>query len=762
MTADDNGADDCDNVPISRGHRFGPSGNPEKYEVDQEIGAGAAAVVFKGHVVESGRPIAIKVINLVRLRLKHDFKREKEKLRREVQILRSLKHPRIVCLEDVVETDTTCFLVMELLEGGEIFYPIVKKGKLNEEEARNVLVQVAEALHFLHLNHVVHRDLKPENILISNVTQTSDGEMFEVKLVDFGLSKLIQDGYSTARTFVGTPQYWAPEVIDAGENGTAYDYRVDLWSLGIFAYVMLGGTYPFEAPGQGAELGQKIKSGKIRFRGAKWEKVSADAKDAISGLLNVDKTKRLSIGELMEHPFLKDYPPAQRLLATVRGKELGLPTPWNDDVPLPIQDGAAEVPRATAYPPETSKPTAAQVLPPQYIPTMGATPPQRQGSRQAWQEQDPGQLIVAPAGTRAEEIFGLAEMLELQGSIAKALETGFLAFRGDLVLREKIRALAHKARLAQEETKKAVGFYSGTAQQVRELFADLKLAVEENEPECAVELLSLSKEWVEQMKNKGSTVRERYEELTTEFASVLKDAHIYKDNFDTNLAENTPLAGRDAHSVAEFVTGLFSTLQNVRIDGNVDASDTAGAASGAVSAAEKDVDVLDLVFLTPGMVKKRPTRESAHDVFEIVGEFDRLASQQRSRASTQCADTLDPVVQQTSPFLRAAPMPTGQSHPQIENGKLSSPTSSRDNETQGSGSPLSGPESRPQKEPSIDQSKAGEAGKRAPSYEEVAADGTTVNGTVTDLALPPPHHDADALFVMQTSALLRGVHELRG
>ena len=86
MSADSTGPDDSYDAPIRRGHRFGPSGNPEKYEVDQEIGAGAAAVVFKGHVVDSGRPIAVKVINLVRLRLKPDFKREKEKLRREAEL----------------------------------------------------------------------------------------------------------------------------------------------------------------------------------------------------------------------------------------------------------------------------------------------------------------------------------------------------------------------------------------------------------------------------------------------------------------------------------------------------------------------------------------------------------------------------------------------------------------------------------------------------------------------------------------------------
>jgi len=140
---------------------------------------------------------------------------------------------------------------MELLQGGELYYPIVQKGRLNEWEAKVVVVQVVDALAYLHEQHVIHRDLKPENILIHSSFDTPQGTHYKVKLVDFGLSKLIRDGLSIARTFVGTPQYWAPEVLVAGENGSEYDYRVDIWSLGILLYVMLAGSYPFDG-------GQKV------------------------------------------------------------------------------------------------------------------------------------------------------------------------------------------------------------------------------------------------------------------------------------------------------------------------------------------------------------------------------------------------------------------------------------------------------------------------------------------------------------------------
>merc|ERR1719191_1236628 len=122
-----------------------------------------------------------------------------------------------------------------------------------------------------------------------------------------------------------------------------------------------------------------------------------------------------------------------------------------------------------------------------------------------------------------------------------------------------------------------------------------------------------------------------------------------------------------------------------------------------------------------------PTRESATDVLEVVGEFDRLASQQRSRASTQGADTLDPVVQAT------APVPATQFSPQIENGKITSPIGSPTTSTDGATSPTNGAaEAQPQKEPSIDENKQGVEKKRNPSV-EVADDGKKVTGTVTDL-----------------------------
>merc|ERR1719191_1439783 len=131
---------------------------------------------------------------------------------------------------------------MELVGGGELFDHIVGRGRLPEDEARYVFLQIVEGLKYIHSKNIIHRDLKPENILIDQ--KHSRQGLLEVKLSDFGHSKLINDGYSTALTRVGTPQYWAPEVSDPAKAALGYTQAVDLWSLGVVLYVMLIGSYP--------------------------------------------------------------------------------------------------------------------------------------------------------------------------------------------------------------------------------------------------------------------------------------------------------------------------------------------------------------------------------------------------------------------------------------------------------------------------------------------------------------------------------------
>lgn len=143
------------------------------YEMGEQIGSGAAAVVFKARRVvpptspdgvdslDMSEEFAAKVLDLRRLRLKSDFQREREKLRREVMILRKLHHPCIVNLLHVIETEDELFFFMELVKRGELFYKIIEKGSFTEDEARYILIQILCALQYLHQKNIMHRDLKP-------------------------------------------------------------------------------------------------------------------------------------------------------------------------------------------------------------------------------------------------------------------------------------------------------------------------------------------------------------------------------------------------------------------------------------------------------------------------------------------------------------------------------------------------------------------------------------------------------------------------
>uniref|UniRef100_A0A7S0FDT1 Protein kinase domain-containing protein n=1 Tax=Pyrodinium bahamense TaxID=73915 RepID=A0A7S0FDT1_9DINO len=283
---------------------FGPPDDLQRYTLLEELGQGATATVYRCRRGEV--QFAVKTISLAKLRLQRDYQRITDKLNREVQILFKLRHPRIVSLFDVVEETDKLHLVMELVEGGpegiELFDYIVARGSFTEPVARYVFLQIVEGLKFIHLKDIVYRDLKPENILVDEKASRRNEGLFEVKLSDFGHSKLINDGYSTALTRVGTPQYWAPEVNDPAKAAKGYDQTVDLWSLGVVLYVMLIGAYPFD--GMGEPIEEQMRRARLNFRSASGGMASESAQDLIRALIVVDPRRRLNLDGCRNHPWV--------------------------------------------------------------------------------------------------------------------------------------------------------------------------------------------------------------------------------------------------------------------------------------------------------------------------------------------------------------------------------------------------------------------------------------------------------------------------
>eukprot|EP00811_Abedinium_folium_P031131 NODE_503_length_2982_cov_63.584588.p1 GENE.NODE_503_length_2982_cov_63.584588~~NODE_503_length_2982_cov_63.584588.p1 ORF type:complete len:827 (-),score=234.66 NODE_503_length_2982_cov_63.584588:275-2755(-) len=293
------------------GSAFGANG---KYRLIEEIGAGATATVYRCLDTEDNA-YAVKALSLGKLKLHADYQSISEKLHREMQILFSLRHQNIVSLYDVEEQPETLFLVMELVEGGELFDYIVRTGCLREPQARYVFLQLTEALIYIHSKGIVHRDLKPENILVS--TKESRGELLSVKISDFGHSKLIDDGYSVSLTRVGTPQYWAPEVSEAGCSGSCrgYDERVDLWSLGVVLYVMLEGTYPFS--GINSRIEDQIRKANFQFKSGR---ASSAAEELVRSLIRRKPADRLPLKDCQTHRWVSSAQgPLRNVMKVNRG-----------------------------------------------------------------------------------------------------------------------------------------------------------------------------------------------------------------------------------------------------------------------------------------------------------------------------------------------------------------------------------------------------------------------------------------------------------
>lgn len=254
-----------------------------------------------------GVDFAVKVID------KKNVQQDLDRLQTEMDILKKVKHANIIALEDLFETADHFYIVTELVTGGELFDKIVEKGNYGESDAAVLVSKILSAIEYLHHLGIVHRDLKPENLLLKDHTDIS-----EVKLADFGLSKIVgQTGFTMMQTACGTPGYVAPEVLKA----CGYGPEVDLWSIGVITYILLCGFPPFyhdDLP----VLFDQIMEAEYDFPPEYWDPISEEAKDFIRKLLVVNPAERMTASAALTHPWIVNAPSVNKPLSKL-GSKLG-------------------------------------------------------------------------------------------------------------------------------------------------------------------------------------------------------------------------------------------------------------------------------------------------------------------------------------------------------------------------------------------------------------------------------------------------------
>ncbi|XP_013407885.1 RAC-alpha serine/threonine-protein kinase isoform X2 [Lingula anatina] len=214
----------------------------------------------------------------------------------ENRVLQTTRHPFLTQLKYSFQTqDRLCF-VMEYVNGGELFFHLSRERVFSEERTRFYGAEIISALGYLHENDIVYRDLKLENLLLDK-----DGH---IKIADFGLCKEEMSFGASTKTFCGTPEYLAPEVLEDNDYGRA----VDWWGTGVVMYEMMCGRLPFYHRDHEA-LFEQILMDDIRFP----KTLSPEARSLLGGFLVKDPARRLGgseddIKEIMVHPFFKDIP----------------------------------------------------------------------------------------------------------------------------------------------------------------------------------------------------------------------------------------------------------------------------------------------------------------------------------------------------------------------------------------------------------------------------------------------------------------------
>ncbi|KAG2220738.1 hypothetical protein INT45_007350, partial [Circinella minor] len=264
------------------------------YVLLQTLGEGEFGKVKLGIHTETGQEFAIKLIRKETIGFSSS---RLNKVEREIHALRTLKHPYIVKLFNVIETEKYFGIILEYASGGELFEYILAHRSLKEKDAQRLFAQLISSVQYMHRKKIVHRDLKLENLLLDRNRN--------IVVTDFGFANNKQDGLMD--TSCGSPCYAAPELVVS--EGLYAGTAVDIWSCGVILYAMLCGYLPFDddpCNPDGSNINQLyryILSTSPRFP----KHVSQDAQDLLRQILVADPNKRYTLDKIQQHPWLKQY-----------------------------------------------------------------------------------------------------------------------------------------------------------------------------------------------------------------------------------------------------------------------------------------------------------------------------------------------------------------------------------------------------------------------------------------------------------------------
>ena len=263
------------------------------YEIKEQVGNGKFGLIKIGINKKTRKQVAIKIMS------KKDMtNQDLELVRTEIEILKICQHPNIIQLYDVFENLDYFYIIMEYCSGGDLFSYLEQRNfHLPEQLACKFMHKMCAAIYYIHSYGIAHRDLKPENVLM-----TSNDENADLRILDFGLSKIIGPDEKCTEPY-GTLSYVAPEVL----LDIPYGKEVDLWSLGVITYLMLGAALPFDDKDDEEEIARKTCTEEPPYKGSIWKKISKEGKDFIKRLLEKKPEKRMNIKQALEHEWFHKF-----------------------------------------------------------------------------------------------------------------------------------------------------------------------------------------------------------------------------------------------------------------------------------------------------------------------------------------------------------------------------------------------------------------------------------------------------------------------